>query len=207
MHPRSKGDAHAPQRNPSGSLRPRVHHLKARTSSQAGSNMQPSSTAGQQLSFQAELEKWAEGMNYCAVLVPAPITEALGTKGQVLVSAQVNDTEPFQVSLFPVGGGQHFMRIKAQIRQETKTRVGDRIHVRLTVLDRAAVQIPEDLMSVLAAEGMTAAFNALPPGQQNFIIRRIGEAAKPQTRKKQIQEALLAAHRRQARAGDAGPAS
>jgi hypothetical protein len=168
--------------------------------------MKTSSTAGQQLSFQAELENWAEGMDYCAVPVPATITEALGTKGPVLVLAQVNDSEPFQVSLFPVGGGQHFIRIKAKVRQETKTRVGDRIHVRLTVLDRAAVQIPKDLMSVLAAEGMTAAFNALPPGQQTFIIRRIGEAAKPQTRKKRIQEALLAAHRRQARAREAGPA-
>jgi hypothetical protein len=164
--------------------------------------MKTLTTAGQQLSFQAELEPWAEGMDYCAVPVPAMITEALGTKGPVLVMAQVNDSEPFQVSLFPVGGGQHYMRIRAKVRQETTTQVGDRIRVEFTVLDRAAVEIPADLMSVLAAQGMTAAFKSLPPGQQNFIIRRIGEAAKPQTREKRIQEALLAAHRRQERADD-----
>src|SRR3954447_26172732 len=98
--------------------------------------MKPSSAAGQQLSFQASLENWAEGMDYCAVPVPAEITQALGTKGPVLVMARVNDSEPFQVSLFPIGSGQHYIRIKAKVRQETKTKTGDRIRVRITVLDR-----------------------------------------------------------------------
>jgi hypothetical protein len=164
--------------------------------------MKTSITAGQQLSFQAELEAWAEGMDYCAVPVPAKITEAVGTKGPVLVMAQMNESEPFHVSLFPVGGGQHYIRIKAKVRQETNTQIGDRIHVRFTVLDRAAVEIPADLMSALAAQGMTAAFKSLPPGQQNFIVRRIGEAVKPQTREKRIQEALVEAHLRQKRADD-----
>lgn len=152
--------------------------------------------AGQQLSFEANLENWAEGMDYCAVPVPAEITEALGTKGPVLVLAQVNDSEPFQVSLFPVGGGRHFIRIKAKVRQETQTRTGDRIRVRITVLDRAAVTIPGDLMSALRAEGAAEAFQSLPPGKQNFIIRRIDEAARQETRAKRIQEAVEAAHQR-----------
>ena len=116
----------------------------------------------------------------------------------------MNDSEPFQVSLFPVGGGQHYIRIKAKVRRETNTQLGDSIHVRFTVLDRAAVEIPADLMSVLAAEDLTAAFKSLPPGQQNFIVRRIGEAAKPQTRAKRIQEALVAARQRLRRADDQG---
>jgi hypothetical protein len=162
-------------------------------------------TAGQQLSFQAALEIWAEGMDYCAVHVPAAITEALGTRGPVLVLAQVNDSAPFQVSLFPVGGGQHCIRIKAQVRKETKTQVGDLIRVRFTVLDRAAVEIPADLMSALQAAGLTAAFQSLPPGQQNFAIRLIGGAARPQTRQKRIDEALQAAQEQAARVGRRKP--
>ena len=96
--------------------------------------------------------------------------------------ARVNDSNPFQVSLFPVGGGQHYIRIKAKVRQETNTKTGDRVRVRFTVLDRATVEIPEDLMSALKAEGVTEAFKSLPPGKQNFIIRRIGDAVKPVTR-------------------------
>ena len=158
--------------------------------------MKRSPDAGQQLSFQAILENWAEGMDYCAVPVPAQITNALGTKGPVLVMARVNDSAPFQVSLFPVGGGQHYIRIKAKVRQETKTSTGDRVRVRVTVLDRADVTIPQDLMSALRAEGATKAFKSLPPGKQNFMIRRLVDAAKPETRVKRIQEIVEAANQR-----------
>jgi len=135
-------------------------------------------------------------MDYCAVRVPAEITQALGTKGPVLVLARVNDSEPFQVSLFPVGGGQHCIRIKAKVRRETNTKTGDRILVRITVLDRADVEIPDDLASALRAEGVEEAFKSLPPGKQNFIIRRIDEAARPETRERRVQEGVVAAHQR-----------
>jgi Domain of unknown function (DUF1905)/Bacteriocin-protection, YdeI or OmpD-Associated len=160
------------------------------------STVNTSPSAGRNLSFEASLENWAEGMDYCAVPVPAKITEALGTKGPVLVLARVNNSEPFQVSLFPVGGGQHYIRIKAKVRQETNIMTGDRVQVRFTVLDRADVEIPEDLMRALTAEGVTTSFKSLPPGKQNFIIRRIDDAVKPETREKRIQEAVAAAHQR-----------
>lgn len=150
-------------------------------------------TAGQQLSFQAELENWAEGMDYGAVAVPEHITQALRTKGPVLVMATVNHSEPFQVSLFPVGGGRHFIRIKAKVRQATHVKIGDRIRVRFTVLDRADVTIPEDLMRALVADGAKDAFKALAPGKQQFIIRRINEAVKLETRGKRIGDAVMAA--------------
>lgn len=156
--------------------------------------MKRAPVAGRQLSFQAKLENWAEGMDYCAVPVPEKISKALGTKGPVLVMAQVNDSEPFKVSLFPVGGGQHYIRIKAKVRKETETKTGDRVRVGITVLDRADVTIPKDLMSALRAEGVTEGFKSLPPGKQNFIIRRIDDAVKPETRDKRIQEAVEAAH-------------
>ena len=160
------------------------------------------SPAGKQLSFQAKLENWAEGMDYCAVPVPMSITQTLGTKGPVLVMARVNDSVPFKVSLFPTGGGQHYIRIKAKVRKETKTNTGDRITLQLTVLDRADVAIPEDLERALRAAGVLEAFKAIPPGQQNFTIREIGAAAKLETRAKRIQKAVDVAHRRRAQTAD-----
>ena len=164
-------------------------------------------TAGQKFSFTAKLENWEKGMDYCAVPVPAKITQALGTKGPVLVMARVNDSEPFKVSLFPVGGGKHYIRIKAKVRKETKTETGDRILLRLTVLDRAEVIYPKDLLSMLRAEGAMNDFKALPPGEQNFILRRIDDAAKPETREKRIQEAVKAALRRREKLADQGKAT
>ena len=158
--------------------------------------MKISPAAGQKLSFKADMENWAEGMDYCAVPVPAKITKTLGTTGPVLVMAQLNNSEPFQVSLFPVGGGQHYIRIKAKIRQETSTHTGDRVHVRFTVLDRMAVEIPGDLKNALTAARMTASFKLLPPGKQNFAIRRINESVKPETREKRVLDAVAAAHQK-----------
>jgi len=166
--------------------------------------MRHTPTPGRKLSFEAELENWAEGMDYCAVPVPAEITEALGTTGPVLVLACVNESEPFQVSLFPVGGGQHYIRIKAKVRQETNTKTGDLVRVRMTVLDRASVTIPEDLLRALQAEAVVEAFKSLPPGKQNFMIRRIDEAAKPQTREKRISDVVVAAHQRREELADKG---
>ncbi|MCY1547901.1 Bacteriocin-protection, YdeI or OmpD-Associated [compost metagenome] len=108
--------------------------------------------------------------------------------------ARVNESEPFQVSLFPVGGGQHYIRIKAKVRKETNTRAGDTVRVRATVLDRDRVEVPDDLLHALRAEGVAQAFQSMPPGKQNFIIRRIDEASRPATRERRIQEGVLAAH-------------
>jgi len=164
--------------------------------------MKHSPIAGKQLSFEATLENWADGMDYCAVPVPAKITEALGTHGPVLVMARLNDSTPFKVSLFPVGGGRHYIRIKAKVRKETRTKAGDPVHLQITVLDRAAVTYPADLLSALRTAGATSDFKALPPGRQNFIVRRIDEAVKPETRQKRIQDAVTEVQRGKAKRTD-----
>ena len=152
--------------------------------------------AGEPLTFVACLENWAEGMDYCAVAVPAEVTEKLGTSGPVLVLACVNDSKPFQVSLFPVGGGRHCIRIKAKVRKETNTRSGDRVRLRITRLDPSETEVPEDMRRALRSEGVDDAFEALPPGKRNFILRRVEEAVRSETRQKRIQEGVLAAHQR-----------
>lgn len=154
--------------------------------------MKKAPIAGTRHSFVATLENWAEGMDYCAVAVPAKITEALGTHAAVAVTARLNDSAPFAVSLFPVGGGRHYIRIRAKVRKETRTKTGDRVQVRFTVLDRAAVTYPADVLSALRTAGVTKEFKALTPGRQSFIIRRIDEAVKPETRQKRIQDAVEA---------------
>jgi hypothetical protein len=156
--------------------------------------------AGTPLSFEATLEDWAEGMDYCAVRVPAEITEALGTREAVLVRAHLNDSAPFDVSLFPVGNGVHYIRIRAKIRKATGTASGDRVRMHVTVLDRAAVGCPDDLLSVLEAEDAVGAFEALAPGRRHYLIRRIDDAVKPETRAKRIADALREAREAAAKA-------
>ena len=169
---------------------------KTATKKTATKKASSSPPVGKEMSFKATLEDWAEGMDYCAVPVPAQVTEALGTKRPVLVMARVNASKPFKVSLFPVGEGKHYIRIKGKVRQETKTKTGDEITIRFTVLDRADVAIPDDLRAALRAEGVLEAFKAFPPGKQNFTIRQIDEAAKAETRAKRIQKVVEEAHKK-----------
>ncbi len=151
------------------------------------------SLIGKQFEFNATLENWAEGMDYCAVSVPSSVTKSLGTKGPVLVHASVNNSDPFQVSLFPVGGGKHYIRIKSKIRKLTNTKMGDNIKLDFVVIDPEDVDIPDDLLASLEDSGMIDGFVDLPPGKRNYLIRRIGEAVKHATREKRVQEALEAA--------------
>lgn len=155
--------------------------------------MKHAALIGKQFSFQAKLENWAEGMDYCAVAVPTKITLALGTKGPVLVMAKVNQSEAFKVSLFPVGGGQHYIRIKAKVRKEVEVKTGDKVKIQFTVVDPADNKYPADLVKALKSTGLLAIFKQIPPGQQNFILRKIEEVSKPETRQKRIQEAVKAA--------------
>lgn len=152
------------------------------------------SVTGKQLSFQSKLENWAEGMDYCAIPVPTSVTKSLGTKAAVLVMARLNKSEPFKVSLFPVGGGKHYIRVRKKVRMQANLKVGDRVKVTIEILDRDADAVmPKDLEKALRAEDVLADFKSITPGARNYIIRRIDDAAKPETRKKRIDEAVEAA--------------
>jgi hypothetical protein len=145
---------------------------------------------GTVLRFQARLENWAKGMDYCAVAVPAKITQAVGTKKAVLVMASINGCEPFEVSLFPAGGGQHYMRVRAQVRRHAKVQEGDLVKVRIRILDRREVDLPDDLIAALTDANASKKFDALTPGKRSYAVRRINTAVRPETRKKRIAEAV-----------------
>jgi hypothetical protein len=129
-------------------------------------------------------------MDYCAIPVPAKITAALGTKSAVFVMARINDSAPFKASLFPVGGGKHYIRVRKKIRKEANLVEGARVLVLITVLDRGDIEIPRDLSAALRGSKATARFDALTAGRKNYMIRRIDDAAKAETRARRVREAV-----------------
>ena len=157
--------------------------------------MKKATPGPQKFSFQSKLESISDELEYYALSVPPKVTAALGTKGPVPVYAQVNDSPVFLISLYPVGKGRHYLRVKAEIRKAAKIKGGDKVKVEITVRDRAKeISIPKDLASALKEEGVLEAFKALPPGKKSFVLRKIEEASKPETRKKRIQDAVGEAH-------------
>jgi len=149
------------------------------------------------LSFTTKLENIAVGMQYYAVSVPLKITQALKTKTAVPVSARINGSEPFLASLYPVGQGRHYLRVRNQICKSVGIHTGDRVKVEITVRDRTKeISVPADLAKALRAKGLTANFKALPIGKKSYLLRLIREAVKPETRQKRIQDVLEEARRR-----------
>jgi len=152
----------------------------------------------QQLSFDARLESISDEKAYFAFTIPLKISRALKTRGPVPISARLNDKVSFFVSLAPIGGGRHWLRVNAKAWKSAKIREGDRVHVTITVLDRAS--IPKDLEEALRGAGLVDDFRAMSVGQQNFLIKSMDEAAKPETRAKRIQIAVrLARQKREKR--------
>lgn len=149
------------------------------------------------LSFPSRLERLAPGINYFALSVPAKITAALQTRGPVAVTARVNDSPPFLVSLHPVGGGRHKLRVKAEIRHATGIKAGDRVRVRIEVIDPAAeISLPADLAAALRAAGVLESFHTLPRGRLRYALRLIDAVARPETRARRIQDAVKLARER-----------
>ena len=164
-------------------------------SSSGGMSRGDSST--HRLQFAAKLIRLTDEAEYYGLEVPKGITRKIGEIVAVPVTARVNDSSPFQASLYPLGGGRHGMRIKASIRTEMGLKEGDRVRVEIEVQNRSdRAAIPEDLRSALSSRGLYQAFEAMPPGMRNFTLRKIEEAAKPATRQKRIEEAVSAAEAR-----------
>lgn len=143
-----------------------------------------------QLSFTSTLERIAAGMDYFAISVPTKVTQALATRGPVPVAARVNGSEVFVASLYPVGEGRHKLRIRNKICKSVNIKEGDRVRVEATVRNRSAeVAIPNDVMHVLREKGSLEAFQALPIGKKSYLLRKIAEARKPETRAARIEAA------------------
>lgn len=161
----------------------------------------PAPTPHQQLSFDSTLERLATGMEYYALSVPLEISQALDTRGAVPVFATVNDSDAFLGSLYPVGGGHHYLRVRNKVCKAAGIKDGERVRVQIVVRDRLAeIDIPADLKQALRDEGALDDFKALPIGKKSYLLRLIEQAARPETREKRVREAVEEAERKGSKA-------
>jgi Domain of unknown function (DUF1905)/Bacteriocin-protection, YdeI or OmpD-Associated len=148
-------------------------------------------SVNQTFTFSSHLENIATGMQYFAISVPEKITKALGTAGPVPVRAKVNNSEEFLASLYPVGQGKHFLRVKNKICKSVNIEQGDKVKVEIVIRDRKAeIDIPADLFKALKKAGVLKTFEGISVGKKSYILRIISEAVKPETRAKRIAEAV-----------------
>jgi hypothetical protein len=149
------------------------------------------SISGKEFEFKAILERWASGMEYYAIPIPNDITVALKTRAAVPVKVQINSSDAFLASLFPVGEGRHYLRIKNIIVKAVQIKEKDLIKVKIKVRNREnEILIPRDLQKALKEAGSEREFNALPIGKKSYLLRGINEAVKAETREKRIKDVV-----------------
>ncbi|OQW55043.1 MAG: hypothetical protein A4S09_17075 [Proteobacteria bacterium SG_bin7] len=161
---------------------------------------EPKRKSKKNLSFHSKLERLADGMEYFAVSVPKKTSETLGTKGPVPITAQINGSEVFLASLYPVGDGGHKLRVKNKICKSVGITEGDKVKVEFSIRDRSKETIiPKDLEIALKEDDVLEDFKGIPEGKRSYLLRLIDGAVKEETRAKKIQDAVEQAHRRKDR--------
>jgi hypothetical protein len=149
------------------------------------------SISGKEFEFKAILERWTSGMEYYAISIPHDITAALKTHASVPVKVKINSSDAFMASLFPVGEGRHYLRIKNNICKAVQIKENDVIKVNIKVRDREKeIIIPRDLQKALKEAGAEREFIALPIGKKSYLLRVITEAVKAETREKRIKDVV-----------------
>jgi hypothetical protein len=132
-----------------------------------------------------------------AVEVPADLSRAIGVRGNVSVLVRANGGAPFHGTLQPRGEGRHRLFVNQEARAGAGA--GSRMAIELRVEERVRdVVIPEDLEAALRDEGVLDAWESLPPGKREHILRWIDEAVH-EPREKRIARAVeeaLARHER-----------
>ena len=144
--------------------------------------------------FTAKLVRDPSGMTY--VEAPVAVSRALG-RGKAPVEARIGRGEPFRGTFMPAGGGRHRLLVSKATREAAGAEPGDRVRISARV-DRGPreVPIPPDLREALVDAGVLAAWEAMPPGKREHILKWVDAAAHDATRAKRIarsvEEALRA---------------
>jgi hypothetical protein len=156
--------------------------------------------------FEARLEHF--GSLY-GVSVPAAISRALGVRGRVPVVARAAGGAPFRATLLPAGGGRHRLFLNGETRRAAHLTLGGRVALEVRVdAGPREVPIPPDLAEALRDQGVLDAWESLPPGKREHILKWIEEAVHEPTREKRVaravQEALARHEKRVDRANRSG---
>ncbi len=125
----------------------------------------------------------------------AAIPEVLQSKetafGWVRVKGSIDDYEFKQYKLMPMGDGQLFLPVKAQIRKKIKKEAGDRVKVVLYA-DNSELEIPEDILACFDNEvpSIMETFRSFSEGQQKAYLKWIAAAKKEETKANRIAEMM-----------------
>ena len=142
--------------------------------------------------FRAVLEKDTDS-EATAIAIPFDVEKAYGSRGRVPVRGTLNGFA-FRSSVFPMGGGCHWLVVNRDMREGAKIKAGESIRVMMERDDEPRVITPpKDFARALAAnKAARAAWDKLSYTHRKEYARAIEEAKKPETRARRIEKAIAA---------------
>lgn len=110
--------------------------------------------------------------------------------GWIKVRGLIDDFEIRQYHLMPMGNGELFLPVRAEIRKKIKKQAGDTVKV-ILYRDEEDIYIPEELQSCLDIDpDAKKSFTKLQADQQRDIIQYIYKLKNPENRAERIAELM-----------------
>lgn len=140
--------------------------------------------------FRAVLEKDPDS-SATAIAIPFDVEKAFGGRGRIPVRGSLNGFA-FRSSVFPMGGGFHWLVVNKQMREGAKIKAGDHIRVVIERDDEPRIITPpEDFERALKAnKAALASWESLSYTHRKEHAKSIEEAKKPETRARRIEKAI-----------------
>jgi hypothetical protein len=126
-----------------------------------------------------------------SIIIPFDVQEAFGTRARVPVKGTINNF-PFRSSIFPMGGGRHYMVVNKHVRAGAKAKGGEVIKVVMERDEEARdIKPPEDLARALKAnKAASAAWNKLSYSHRKEYALAVEDAKRPETRARRIEKTI-----------------
>ena len=140
--------------------------------------------------FRVLLEKH-ENSEATGIQIPFDVERVFGTRARVPVRGTINGF-PFRSSIFPMGGGRHFMAVNKEVRAGAKVKGGDTLTIVMARDDEPRIITPPvDLARALKAnKAARAAWDKLSYTHRKEHVKAIEEAKRPETRQRRIDKAI-----------------
>ncbi|MDI9340580.1 MAG: YdeI/OmpD-associated family protein [Sediminibacterium sp.] len=117
--------------------------------------------------------------------------------GWVKVRGTIDGYEIRKYHLMPMGNGQLFLPVKAEIRKAIKKMEGDSVRI-ILYPDNEPLDVPEEFRMCLQEDVVAQAFfNSLSESEQKFYIQWIYSSKKEETRIKRMAESINRLAKRQ----------
>jgi hypothetical protein len=136
------------------------------------------------------LEKYPGKGGWTYAQIPEIPSDKRAHFGWVKVRGTIDGFEISKYHLMPMGNGNLFLPVRAEIRKKIKKQAGDTVHV-ILYEDKEPLDVPEELLLCLQDEPMAFEFfEKLSESEKKYYIQWIYSAKKEETKINRMAKAI-----------------